>query len=237
MRLLTAVSCCLLGMGLTPRAVADETSNPVQSTLGVDAAPAIVPQQLDQLLHWVDDDLYGNVLYRPEEVEAMEEHIRQLAPTSLEAFYRETAHLRDFMKSADWKAANKFFQYYRTLDPVLTKSQQYQLAAGASTLAPRDVERIMRSLIEQRERLLVSSQVSQVQNQVLATTRSNFIADQDRMRRYALQQASTSSRNYFPTHHASVASRRGQYQVPPPLITSRQMAQWVVLSSFFGGRR
>jgi hypothetical protein len=233
---LIAVTFCLFGTCLTPRALSDEAPSPSPTAPAIDSLPTSVQQQRDELLQWLDDDVYGNVLYRPEEVEAMEEHILKLAPTSLSAFVRETAHLRNSMKSADWKTANKFFQYYRTLDPVLTKSQQYQLAAGASTLAPRDVERLMRSLIDQRARLLVSSQVSQAQNQTLAATRSNFIADQDRMRRYALERAATSSRNYFPAHQAAVASRRAQYQVPPPLITSRQMAQYMVLRGLFGRR-
>lgn len=232
---LAAALFCFMGADV-PRASAEESRSPDQPAPASETIPAHVQHQRDELLQWLDDDVYGNVLYRPEEVEAMEEHILKLAPASLAAFVRETAHLRNSMKSADWKTANKFFQYYRTLDPVLTKSQQYQLAAGASTLAPRDVERLMRSLIDQRARLLVSSQVSQAQNQALAATRSNFIADQDRMRRYALEQASTNSRNYFPTHQASVASRRAQYQVPPPLITSRQMAQYMVLRGLFGRR-
>lgn len=238
------VLTCLVGASLAPRVLAEESPVTDPAATAVDASPiadaasaANVKQLRDELLRWVEEDVYGNVLYRPEEVEALDERIRYLAPTPLAALAEETGYLRNVMKSPDWQATNKFFKFYKSLDGVLTKPQQYELAAGASALPPREVERIMRSLIEERLQLLVSHQVSQLQNQVAANTRVNFLADQERMRNYALQQASTTARNYFPAHQASAPRNRSQYQVPPPLITSRQMAQYVVFSSFFGGRR
>jgi hypothetical protein len=211
---------------------ADDASPPVEA-----ASEPKSDRERHEMLRWINEELVQHVLYGPDDLVALSAHIESLAPASLDAFVQQTAPLRAMIRSPEWQQANTFFQHYRTLDSVLPEDEREQLAAGAARLAPHDVMAIMHTLIDERQRLLALQQASQWQNESLASAQSSIIADQERMRRYALQQAATRNlRNYFPAHQASVAVRRSSYRVPGPLISSRDMARWVVWRGFFGRR-
>ncbi len=227
----------IAALAVVPRAWSQTPPTPDEPPVAAPTIELNPQQQLQAMLRWIDEELIGHVLYRPEDVAALRAHVESLAPASLDAFVQQTDAQRELMRSLEWQAANKFFWHYRTLDSVLTEEQQEQLAVGAATLSPQDIVRLMLSLIDQRARLMALHQASQYQNQLLVATRSSIVADQDRMRRYAMEQASIRNlRNYFPSHQAGAATRRTDYRVPGPLVTSREMARWVVFSGFFGRR-
>lgn len=193
--------------------------------------------QRNILLQWLDEELYSHVLFRADDINELRSEIESLSPTALDAYLQQTERLRELMRTDDWLRTNRFFSYYRSLDGVLTPEQQDELAEGAANLPPRTVVRIMRTLMEQYDRLQTAAHASTAQNQATSALRANVIADQDRMREYALQQAaSRNGRNYFAPYRTVATVRRDRYHVPGPLITSRGMARLVVYRNLWYGR-
>ena len=182
------------------------------------------------LLQWLDEELYYHILFRADDVEALRGRIESMSPTALNEYYRQTERLRELMHTQEWQIVNRFYSYYKSIDPFLTPQQQELLARGPATLPPQTIMRVMNALVDQYLRQQANNRASQLQRESVLATRSNFIADQDRMRRYALER--TGGRNvgdYFAASRTGTGViRRDQYRVPGPLITSRQMASLVV---------
>jgi hypothetical protein len=218
---------------LPPINLEQDASAPAQEL----TADELADEQRNALLQWLDEELYNHVLFRPSDIDELRSKIDALSPTALEAYTLQTDRLRELMRTEDWLHTNKFFSYYRTLETVLSPEQAEEVATGAAKLPPATIVRIMRDLIERYDRLQMANEASTRQSQATVTLRGNVIADQDRMRQYALQQAANrNSRNYFAPYRAVGTVRRDLYRVPGPLITSRGMARLVVYRNLWYGR-
>jgi hypothetical protein len=217
-----------LGLGLWQPAA--------QRAIAQEEAAAAVPaderadQQRNQLLRWVDEELYYHVLFQPADVDQLRTRIDEMSPTALDEYYRQTARLRELMQTQEWQIVNRFFGYFRSLDHVFTPEQREQLARGPARLTPQDLMHLMNVLVDRYLDSQNATAASQLQRQSSMATRANFLADQERMRNYALQSAANrANRNYFASARpGSQTIRRDQYRVPRPLITSREMASLVV---------
>jgi hypothetical protein len=163
-----------------------------------------------------------------------------MSPTAIDQYFDQTARLRELMQTEEWQIVNRFFGYYRSLDALFTPDEREQLARGPARLPPPTLMRLMNVLVDRYLSSQTAAAASQAQRQSALTTRANFLADQDRMRTYALQSAANrSNRNYFGVAANTTGSRvirRDQYRVPGPLITSREMARLVVFRNLWYGR-
>lgn len=187
-------------------------------------------QQRNQLLRWLDEELYYHVLFKPADVDELRARIDEMSPTALDEYYRQTARLRELMQTQEWQIVNRFFGYFRSLDHVFTPEQREQLAPGPARLTPQDLMHLMNLLVDRYLDSQNATAAAQRQQQSSLATRANFLADQERMRNYALQSAANrANRNFFASARpGSQTIRRDQYRVPRPLITSREMASLVV---------
>lgn len=206
---------------------------------GADAAELSTDQKRNALMRWLDEELYYHVLFKPADIDSLRGRIDGMSPTAIDAYYDQTERLREIMKTQEWQTVNRYFGYFRSLDSFFALEQQKELERGAGALAPRAVMRLMNVLVDQYLRMQSEAAASNLQRQSAASTRANFLADQDRMRQVALQQAaSRSNRNYFASYAPTSGSRvirRDQYRVPAPLITSRDMARLVVFRNMWYG--
>jgi hypothetical protein len=224
--------------GMSERALAQEAAS-VSPALDGAANPATLEERSDQqrneLLRWLDEELYYHVLFRPADVDDLRIRIDEMSPTALDEYFRQTARLRELMQTQEWQIVNRFYGYYRSLDEVFTPEQREELARGPARLMPQDLMRLMNVLVDRYLKSQDAKQASQLQRQSSMATRANFLADQDRMRTYALQSAANrANRNYFAGYTpGSRVIRRDQYRVPGPLITSREMARLVVFRNLW----
>jgi hypothetical protein len=202
---------------------------------GASAAAERADQQRNALMQWLDEELYYHVLFRAADVDELRSRIDAMSPTALEAYFQQTERLRELMHTQEWQTVNRYFSYYKSLDAMFEPEQREALARGAAALPPQEILRLMNVLVDRYLHLQSASVASQLQQQSAASTRANFMADQDRMRQIAVQQAAArSNRNYFTTYAQGTPTvNRGKYAPPPPLVTSRQVAQWMVLRSLW----
>lgn len=229
-----------LGVGGITSEQADAQETEQATSAAEEAAPsAMLEERADQhrneLLRWLDEELYYHVLFKPADVDELRTRIDEMSPTALDEYYRQTARLRELMQTQEWQIVNRFYSYFRSLDDVFTPEQRQELARGPARLMPQDLMRLMNVLVDRYLKSQNAMAASQLQRQSSMATRANFLADQDRMRTYALQSAANrANRNYFAGYTpGSRVIRRDQYQVPGPLITSREMARLVVFRNLW----
>jgi hypothetical protein len=231
-----------LGLGGSKRAIAQDVANAPRADAA--AGQATYEERAEQLRHellrWLDEELYYHVLFKPADVDELRSRINEMSPTAIDQYFDQTARLRELMQTEEWQIVNRFFSYYRSLDEQFTPQQREELARGPARLTPQTLMRLMNVLVDRYLKSQTATTASQLQRQSSMATRANFLADQDRMRTYALQSAANrSNRNYFlaggNTPGARVI-RRDQYRVPGPLITSREMARLVVFRNLWYGR-
>jgi hypothetical protein len=246
--LLAALVAGLGDVGCASRASAQEPDRlelaPPASENAGDAAPGeqrdpseVADQERAILERWLDEELYYHVLFKPADVNALRERVGAMSATELDNYFQQSERLRQVMESPEWQTVNRYYSYFRTLESVFSPEQNAQLAKGPGTLAPPEIMRLMNVLVDQYLKQQAASRASETARQANVQTRTQFVADQERMRQYALQRStaqggSTYFAGYTP---GSRVIRRDQYRVPAPLITSREVAQLMVWRSFWYG--
>lgn len=233
----------ILGIGVSPRALSQDAAHTLPTADGI-SSEATYEERAEQLrrelLRWLDEELYYHVLFKPADVDELRSRINEMSPTAIEQYFDQTARLRELMQTEEWQIVNRFFGYYRSLDEQFTPAEREQLARGPARLTPQTLMRLMNVLVDHYLKSQTATAASQLQRQFSMATRANFLADQDRMRTYALQSAANrSNRNYFSAAGSTPGDRvirRDQYRVPGPLITSREMARLVVFRNLWYGR-
>jgi hypothetical protein len=91
--------------------------------------------QRNALLQWLDEELYYHILFRPSDIDELRGRIEGMSPTALDAYVRQTDRLRELMHTQEWQIVNRFYGYYKSLDPILTVAP-CQIAGSDSWVSP-----------------------------------------------------------------------------------------------------
>jgi len=188
-------------------------------------------QRKQEALDWLDNYLRVQVLFEPEDIQAVRETVAQMNPEELEAWIERTSALRADLESPEWKETQAWLREFLRVQAIYTEDEIADFRAKVAKMSPTELRSLLAD-IEQRRREFSSVQAS------WQRTRQAAAAAMQPMSRPAPTGTAVSPREPAPTFGQTYVApaRERAYRYSRPLITSLDVAREAVYRSIFPGR-
>jgi hypothetical protein len=237
----------------------DANQQPSQATT-TDSLEDAASQKKRQALEWLDRYLTVQVLFNGEDLEKLKARVAKMSPGELDNWIQETSQVRAQLQSAEWQETRVFLRDFLAKQAIYSDEQIRQFRAGVAKMSPGEISELLERIQREHRSLLQARQASQRQRretlasmeeyrqqeeakrqrrqEQLLAARANYLRSQKPAKRTAAKYGHLGSDHrfygsalaYAPKQHP----KRRRYHVPPPLITSREVARWSVRRSLFG---
>jgi len=190
-----------------------------------------------EILAWLDRYQTVQVVFKDDRIEKIRARVADMSEDELQQWLAQTAEIRKLLDSDDWRETREWYREFLRVQAIYSDEEIERFREKAGEASPRELYEILMDIKRRREGLKWMHNASESQRksslamwekhqQQLATGRfaPRKAAYHGGYSAYGLR-TSTAERSYW----------RSGYRVPPPLITSREVARGAVRSLFYGG--
>lgn len=213
-------------------------------------AGATAKADRQQLLQWLDQYLTQEVLFRKQDIEALQAKIDKMSPAQLQAWLDETQEIRTKLSSDEWKSTRVWLEGYLA-KKLYSDQETEQFQADVAKLSPSELLQLLKR-IEQKHDTIQSiydaqyasavrgqqaQETARLQAQSRLQWQKNYLKEQDAAKRAAVQRSQMRSNRpfYGQTQAQATGRRRTSRRYDQPLITSRRAARMAVDRAIYGG--
>ena len=177
------------------------------------------------------------VIFKDEHIQKLRANVAQMSKDELHRWLAQTAEVRAILDSDEWKETRQWYREFLRVQAIYSDEDIERSREKAANASPKELCEILLEIKRRREALRwmhVASETRRQSNLSLwDTLGQQATAVRERTRRAGYH---TGQSTFDPGKTADERSRReSRYHVPPPIITSREVARGAVWSSIFGG--
>jgi hypothetical protein len=213
-----------------------------------------------QALDWLDRYLAVQVLFNREDLEELKAKVAEMSPGQLDSWLQETRQIRARLESDPWQETRTFLRDFLAKQAIYSDEEIRGFRARVAKMSPGELSELLERIMQEHRSLLQAREASQRQRwETLASmeehrqqeeaqrqrrqeqrmaARADYLQRQQPARRTAAQYGYLGGdRRFYGSVQAFAPKaypKRRAYHVPPPLITSRDVARWTVYRSLFG---
>ena len=236
-QILAATSVAIAAWLSSPAVAADSQADPqagVESPVDLDA-------QRKEILAWLDARLDTQVLFTREHFKKVRADVSGMPAEQLRTWLDKTEQVRAEMDSPQWRRTRKWVKEFLAVQAVYSDEQIEALRNKAARMSPGELLALMETVKEEHRAFIEGNAASERRRRARLWAGQSAPAQQVIVLRVASggRSLSTGDSPYYGIGQRSKSQphhRARRYQVPPPLITSREVARIFVLRSLFGGR-
>ncbi len=224
----TCVPCVLICLLLVASANA-------QSTPVADSKEDVAAKE--QALKWIDRFAAEQVLFSPRDVEKLREKVGKMTETEATAWWDKSASHRELFDSKDWQETRRWLREFLRVQAIYSDEQVEHLQSEAFARAKqssRSLKDVMDELTTRRKELAAGHQSSEWMRQQRQKYYQAYRQEQVAAREAAMRASARRSASR-PRPNTPVVKKR-EYRRSPPLISSRDVARWSVMSNFWSRR-
>jgi hypothetical protein len=217
---------------------------PQQRTLASEAAPELAKPPVAEgeepasplrrdVQRWLDNYASAQILFLPEHIEALREEISGMSEEELEQWWQWTGELRSRLDSQQWRSTRVWFKQLLANDKRFTEDVAKGLRQEAAQMTPTQlVELTMRLEGKRQDLRRMHEESERLRQERLAANRQQLTRERSDWR-FAANRAYNQP---FPANFSEPGRQRDpRWGLPGPLLTSREVAGFVVWNAVFGG--
>lgn len=192
-------------------------------------------ERRESTLLWLDTFLTESGLLEKEDIQKLREAVSQMSGTQLDQWLEETKPLREFVKSERWRETQRWLREYLRVQSAYSEEELEKLREDLVQADPSEMLAVLKRIQAKHDTLVWMQQAVERNRQVAVAERDAYIAQQSAA---AQRQRATKPRN-LPLFGGGLQQGAGQrpstgYQVPGPIINSREMGRAAVWSEIWG---
>ena len=192
-------------------------------------------ERRETTLLWLDTFLTESDLLRQDDMAKIRAAVAQMSPSQMQQWLEQTKTLRQYVEGERWQQTKQWLREFMRVQAIYSEQEIQKLrdeivAADASQMLV-----ILKRIQAKHDSLVWMHQAAQRNRMVEVDERDAYMAQQA----VAAQAARMSTPGTVPLYGAGLGGGAGQkpskgYQVPYPIINSREMARIAVWSELWG---
>ncbi len=192
-------------------------------------------ERRESTLLWLNKFLTESDLLRQSDVDKIRQAVAQMSPSQLNRWLEQTKQLREYVESPKWQATKRWLREFMRVQNIYSAEEIQKLRDEIVRADADQMLAILKRIQAKYDSLVWMQQASERNRQMEVVARDDRLAAQD---------AATAAARATPAASPPLFGNAGGsggvqkpstgYQVPSPLITSREMARAAVWSELWG---
>ena len=190
-----------------------------------------------ELLEWLDSYLRVELLFKKEDLRALRDKIGKMSDKELFDWLERTEEVRAALDSDEWRETREWLRDFLPAQAYYSQEDLDKMRQDAAKMSPDELMQLLEKIRNKHRQLTRMRQASDVERQASLTLQQN-LARQQAQAQAAAARARRTHNSYplFGNNQAhAVQKKYSGYSVPPPLITTREVAERAVYRAA-GGR-
>lgn len=189
-----------------------------------------------KILDWLDRYQTIQVIFKSEHVEELRAKVSEMSADELHRWLARTAEVRAVLDSDEWRETREWYREFLRVQAIYSDEDIERLREKAAKASPKELYDILMDIKRRRDSLRwmhAASESQRKSNLALWERYQQQVTPDRRTTRGAGYHVGQST--FGPGKAGARPCRASRYHVPPPLVTSREVARWTVWNSILGG--
>jgi len=191
-------------------------------------------ERRETTLLWLDSFMTESDLLRPQDMAKIREAVSQMSPSQLQQWLEQTKQLREYVESDKWQQTKRWLREFLRVQAIYSDEEIQKLRDQIVRSDANQILAILKRIQAKHDSLVWMHQASERSRQIEVSDRDAYVAEQA-----AAAQAARVASVGTPPAPSGAAGGTAQkpskgYQVPGPLIDSREMARAAVWAEVWG---
>jgi len=190
-----------------------------------------------KILDWLDRYQAVQVIFREDHIEKLRANVARMPKDELHRWLAQTAEVRAVLDSDAWQETREWYREFLRVQAIYSDEDIERSREKAAKASPKELCEILSGIKRRREALRWMHAASQSQRHANVAMWETY-GQHAVAHLHAARKAGYHTGRWGFGHGKTTAERScrdSRYHVPPPLITSRDVARGAVWSSVFGG--
>jgi len=190
-----------------------------------------------KILDWLDRYQAVQVIFKEDHIEKLRANVARMPKDDLDRWLAQTAEVRAVLDSDEWQETREWYREFLRVQAIYSDEEIERSREKAAKASPKELCEILLDIKRRREALRWMQAASETRRQsnlaMWDTCGQQATAVRDANRKAGYHVGQSTFGHGKATGERSI--RESRYHVPPPIITSREVARGAVWSSIFGG--
>ncbi|MBL7044672.1 MAG: hypothetical protein ISR77_38955 [Pirellulaceae bacterium] len=190
-----------------------------------------------KMLDWLDRYQAVQVIFTEEHIQKLRANVAEMSKDELYQWLAQTAEVRAVLDSDEWKETREWYREFLRVQAIYNDEDIERSREKAANASPKELCEILLDIKRRRESLRWMHAASEARRQsslaIWDTRGQQATAVRDANRKAGYHVGQPAFGHEKATGEQSI--RESRYHIPPPIITSREVARGAVWSSIFGG--